>query len=214
MEHKPAAIGIAIGGAMGIVATTVPEIREEVLRLVADLTGWGDPKKVLNKIKTNFGDLINKWSASNNVPKSIIGAVIAYESGGDPNVGRHEPSGTRCSGMACVVQPGDTGVSYGLMQIMNWHYTGDPRDLLKPDLNIQKGTSILTANFKKYNEWHLAVAAYNCGQGGVDNAIKKAGTSDWQTLVEKKALPSYTLYYLRRLFGKGGIYYASKEIFV
>lgn len=182
MDNKPAAVGIAIGGAVGIVAAVIPEIREEVLRVVADLTGWGDPKKVLTQIKTNYGDLISKHSAAYSVPKSIIGAIIAYESNGNPNIGRREPSGKSCVGTACVVAPGDSGISYGLMQVMNWNYSGNPLDLLQPDLNIKTGTAMLADNYKKFQSWQLAVGAYNCGQGGMQNAIKKAGTSDWQKI--------------------------------
>lgn len=43
-------------------------------------------------------------------------------------------------------------------------------------------------NYNYYNDWYLALAAYNCGVGALDKAIKKAGSRNYWYLAEKKIL--------------------------
>ena len=47
-----------------------------------------------------------------------------------------------------------------------------------------------------FGDWPLAVAAYNCGEGRVQKALKKSGSSTYWELVEKKALPVETQRYV------------------
>lgn len=47
-----------------------------------------------------------------------------------------------------------------------------------------------------FGDWPLAVAAYNCGEGRVQRALKKSGSRTYWELVEKKALPVETQRYV------------------
>lgn len=53
---------------------------------------------------------------------------------------------------------------------------------------------LLNVLFKKYGDWALSMAAYNCGAGRVDKAIKLAGVSDYW--VVRNYLPKETQKYV------------------
>ena len=53
---------------------------------------------------------------------------------------------------------------------------------------------LLNILFKKYGDWALAMAAYNCGAGRVDKAVKLAGVSDYW--VVRNYLPTETQKYV------------------
>ncbi len=48
--------------------------------------------------------------------------------------------------------------------------------------------------YKRYDDWLLVIAAYNCGPGRVNKAIKKAGSSDYWTII--RYLPKETRNYV------------------
>jgi membrane-bound lytic murein transglycosylase D len=82
-----------------------------------------------------------------------------------------------------------TGKVYGLR---NSYWVDERRDPLKAT------TSAIRYLKKLYNDfgnWHLALAAYNCGEGGVSRAIKKAGVSDfWQLQLPRETMNYVPLY--------------------
>ncbi|UTC65111.1 transglycosylase SLT domain-containing protein [Treponema sp. OMZ 788] len=53
-------------------------------------------------------------------------------------------------------------------------------------------------NYNYYNDWYLALAAYNCGVGALDKAIKKAGSRNYWYLAEKKFLKTETALYVAK----------------
>lgn len=53
-------------------------------------------------------------------------------------------------------------------------------------------------NYNYYNDWYLALAAYNCGVGALDKAIKKAGSRNYWYLAEKKFLKTETSLYVAK----------------
>jgi soluble lytic murein transglycosylase-like protein len=56
----------------------------------------------------------------------------------------------------------------GYMQIMDFHYKGNPKDLFDVDLNIQKGTMILKYCLNvKNNNFRDAVMCYNAGGNSI-----------------------------------------------
>ncbi|MCB9496901.1 MAG: LysM peptidoglycan-binding domain-containing protein [Fibrobacteria bacterium] len=50
--------------------------------------------------------------------------------------------------------------------------------------------------YKRFGDWKLAMAAYNCGEGCVDRAIRKAGHKDYWTI----PIPQETRNYVPRVF--------------
>ncbi|MFT7879972.1 MAG: transglycosylase SLT domain-containing protein [Sulfurimonas sp.] len=55
--------------------------------------------------------------------------------------------------------------------------------------------------YKRFGKWYLVVMAYNCGEGRVSQAIKKAGSDDLSILIDDRAkyLPKETREYIRRI---------------
>ena len=54
---------------------------------------------------------------------------------------------------------------------------------------------------KHFGKWYLAAMAYNCGEGCVNKAIKRAGTDDIALLTDDhlKYLPKETRYYIKKI---------------
>ena len=54
---------------------------------------------------------------------------------------------------------------------------------------------------RKFGKWYLAILAYNCGEGRLQKALRKAGTDDAEILLddERKYLPKETRDYLRKV---------------
>lgn len=89
-----------------------------------------------------------------NVPKYIVKAVIAHESGFNEKAFRDEP------------KIGDA--SRGLMQLLSrtaraLGYGGDPEGLFSPGVNVYYGTKLLSQNFERAGIWPDALSAYNGG---------------------------------------------------
>ena len=55
--------------------------------------------------------------------------------------------------------------------------------------------------YRMFGKWYLVMMAYNCGEGRLQQAIKRAGTDDFATLMNEKAayIPKETRNYLRKI---------------
>ncbi|NKQ41515.1 MAG: transglycosylase SLT domain-containing protein [Sulfurovum sp.] len=55
--------------------------------------------------------------------------------------------------------------------------------------------------YKQFGKWYLVMMAYNCGEGRVAKAIRKAGTDDFSTLMDDKLkyIPLETRTYLKKI---------------
>ncbi len=55
--------------------------------------------------------------------------------------------------------------------------------------------------YKDFGKWYLVMMSYNCGEGRVARAIKRAGTDDFTTLMDEKAkyIPAETRRYLKKI---------------
>ena len=60
------------------------------------------------------------------------------------------------------------------------------------------GLTYLKDLYQKYDDWKLAMAAYNCGPGRVDKSIKRAGKETFEGI--KKYLPKETRDYIAKFF--------------
>lgn len=65
---------------------------------------------------------------------------------------------------------------------------------LDPVANTDCAMNYLKKLYGRYNNWLLAISAYNCGAGNVDKAIQKAKSSDYW--VVRRFLPSETQAYV------------------
>ncbi len=90
-------------------------------------------------------------------------------------------------------------------------YVDERLDLIK---STQAAATYLTYLHKRFGKWYLAALAYNCGEGRVGSAIKKAGTDDLKTLLdpEKKYIPLESRIYIRRIVAFAMM--ASNELFL
>jgi len=93
-----------------------------------------------------------------------------------------------------------TGRQYGLYID---DYIDERRDPIK---STQAAAKYLSSLYNRFGKWYLAAMAYNCGEGCVLNAIKKAGDDDdLLTLLDesKKYLPGETRRYIRKIIAYG-----------
>ena len=67
-------------------------------------------------------------------------------------------------------------------------------------------------NHSQFNDWPLALAAYNSGVGAIRAAIKKAGKADYWYLAEHGYLKKETLYYVPKFLAIAEILSRSEEL--
>lgn len=161
-----------------IMSTTSAEIiehidTEEKEETVAAITRKSYPKinaknaqELVLKIDENYGDIIERAVAGTDVPKALVIAVIAQESGGNPTA----VSPTGCAGLMQFCP--STAKSYGLSL----------DDRLVPEKAIPAGVALLQDNIKSFSGSHdkvaFALAAYNGGVGIVKKAMQKTGKTE------------------------------------
>lgn len=75
-----------------------------------------------------------------------------------------------------------TGMKYGLNQ--DW-WMDERRD---PYKSAEAAADYLKKLYGDFNDWHLAIAAYNAGEGKIGRALEKTGTKTFFALKEKNHL--------------------------
>lgn len=127
----------------------------------------------------SFGDLIGRAASKYGVEPTLIHAVIATESGFNPNAQSH--AGAK-----------------GLMQLMDGTARGlGVSDSFDPAQNIEGGTKYLSMLLRKYdgNE-AVALAAYNAGPGRVD---RLGIATDEELMARLHELPRETQRYIGKV---------------
>lgn len=86
-----------------------------------------------------------------------------------------------------------TGRNYGL-RIDSW--VDERRE---PEKATRAAVAYLGALYERFGDWHLAVAAYNAGEGKIEKAIKKYNSRDFWELAQYKYLRLETKRYVPKL---------------
>ena len=70
-----------------------------------------------------------------------------------------------------------------------------------PFVSTKAAIAHLRSLHRKFGKWYLAVMAYNCGEGRLQKAIRKARTDDIEVLLDEKAkyLPKETREYMKKI---------------
>ena len=70
-----------------------------------------------------------------------------------------------------------------------------------PDSSTKAAMDYLRKLHKQFGKWYLAVMAYNCGEGRLSKAIKKAGSKELHILINpyNKYLPRETREYIQKI---------------
>ena len=77
-------------------------------------------------------------------------------------------------------------------------YVDERRDLIK---STEAAAKYISALHKRFGKWYLAAIAYNCGEGRLGRAIKKAKTDELSVLIDpkKKYVPPESRNYIRKI---------------
>lgn len=86
-----------------------------------------------------------------------------------------------------------TGRNYGL-RIDSW--VDERRE---PEKATRAAVAYLSALYKRFGNWYLAVAAYNAGEGKIERAIKKYNSRDFWKLAQHRYLRLETKRYVPKL---------------
>lgn len=176
-----------VGGFLRQVFTEEPESKPtKEIKL-----GVKEGVKLANKYLTNiknakdsfdFIDKLSEKGTINSLENTMTKAMLMTESSGDPLA--VSPKGAK-----------------GLMQIMPKTWNGDiapvfgwkPEDINDPKKNILGGYYYFSMLKNKYKDIDKALAAYNWGQGNVDDAVEEYG-NEWE-----QHLPEETSKYLDKV---------------
>lgn len=77
--------------------------------------------------------------------------------------------------------------------------SGRKDDRLDPQLSTAAAAKHLRDLFLNYNDWHLALAAYNAGMGAVNRIVTRNGETNFWQLVRTGAIPSETSRFVPRV---------------
>ncbi len=70
-----------------------------------------------------------------------------------------------------------------------------------PIKSTKAATAYLKFLYNRFKKWYLVAIAYNCGEGKLSRALKRAGTDDLKTLLDpdKKYIPKESRRYIKKI---------------
>ncbi len=125
---------------------------------------------------------------ANNIPAEFLFLAMA-----ESHFSTRAYSKKRASGLWQFMPK--TGKHYGL-KIDS--YVDERRDIIKSTKAAAKYLSVL---HEKFGKWYLAAIAYNCGEGRLGRAIKKAKSDELSVLLnpKKRYIPRESRLYIRKI---------------
>lgn len=170
-------------------AALLPEpdltVRPEVERQVADLRRCRRFIEQAVLRREEYLPLIQEIFAEEAVPLDLVNVAL-IESGFNP----HARSYAGAVGMWQFMR--STGRNYGLQ------ITRKVDERKNVALSTRAAARHLRDLFEIYGDWYLALGAYNAGVGGINRAIKRAGSEDFWTVAKKGRLKRQTIDYVPR----------------
>jgi len=130
-----------------------------------------------------YRPLIERIFSEEGIPQELVYLAQA-ESGFLPRA----VSNKKAVGMWQFIQ--ETGSTYDLV------HTATFDERLDPEKATRAAAKFLKFLHNRYNDWYLAMAAYNCGAGAVDRAVERTGYADYWELLKRHALPRETSNYV------------------
>ncbi len=139
--------------------------------------------EVTMKRSTPYREFIETQLRKENLPKELLFLPV-IESG-------YQPKAVSRAGAVGIWQFMKNSVGGYDIQIDEW--IDERQDPWKASIAAIKK---LKWNYKYYDDWCLALAAYNCGVGSLNKAIKKAGKKDYWYLADNGFLAKETRLYV------------------
>ncbi|NLG16086.1 MAG: LysM peptidoglycan-binding domain-containing protein [Fibrobacter sp.] len=129
---------------------------------------------------------MQKMFADSGLPTDLAFLPL-IESGFNPKAYSH----AHASGIWQFIS--STGKVYGLR---NNYWLDERRDPIKSTVAAIR---YLKKLYSQFGDWHLALAAYNCGEGGLGRAMVRCSTSDYWSLTLASETMNYVPLYLAAL---------------
>lgn len=128
-----------------------------ILLIVVGYIFVGEYKK--KQFKTDYDDMVLKYSDEYNVDKYLIYAVIKTESGFDTNA----VSNQKARGLMQITEP-----TFDWLKTKLKDETTTFDDLFDPETNIKYGTFFVSYLMNEFGTVDVAMAAYHSGRGRVN----------------------------------------------
>ena len=142
-----------------------------------------------------YSEHVEKYAEEYSIDKYLVYAIIKAES----NFEEHAKSTSNAVGLMQIMEP----TAIEIANKMELDIT--EKDLFNPELNIKIGLKYFTSLLEKYNNYNLAIIAYNAGIGNVDKWIKEGIIKEDGTDIENVPFKE-TNNYVRKILRDYEIY--------